>query len=597
MGNPSFTDAKSAIVDLLTAALKAVAPEAGSIAVTLERPKQAQHGDFSCNIAMQLAKALRAKPRDIAQKLLASFPASPLIEKTEIAGAGFINLFLTCSYKQSIVTQILAARDNFGKSIIGENRKVQVEFVSANPTGPLHVGHGRGAAYGASLANVLTAAGYDVSREYYVNDAGRQMDILALSTWLRYLELQGEIVPFPPNAYQGDYVCDMARQLMAAQGTIYKRLAADVLRDVLPLPEATRDDDEAKAAREIHLDALIAKTKALLGADYETVLSHVLKEQLDDCRDDLTQFGVTFDQWFSERALYDSGRVARVVSTLEQRGHLYRQDGAQWFRSTTFGDEKDRVIQRENGQFTYFASDIAYHLDKIERGFDRVIDVWGADHHGYIPRVKGALQALGLDADRLTVALVQFAVLYRNGEKVPMSTRSGQFVTLRELRGEVGNDAARFFYVLRKSDQHLDFDLDLAKSRTNENPVYYIQYAHARVCSVYEASGNSGADIAATAALANADPSPLKSEAELELLQKLAEYPEIVESAARELSPHLIAFYLKDLAALFHSYYNGARFLVDDMAVRNARLALAGAVRQALVNGLALLGVSAPKKM
>jgi arginyl-tRNA synthetase len=591
MSNPSFADAKSALVDLLTTALNVVAPEAGATSVTLERPKQAQHGDFSCNVAMQLAKVLRAKPRDIAQKLLAALPASPLIEKAEIAGAGFINLFLTHRYKQSIVTHILAMHENFGKSNVGTKQKVQVEFVSANPTGPLHVGHGRGAAYGASLANVLAACGYEVSREYYVNDAGRQMDILALSTWLRYLELHGEVVPFPPNAYQGDYVRDMAQQLIAAQGPKYKRPAADVLRDVPPLPEVTREDAEAKAAREIHLDALIAKAKALLGVDYETVHGHALKQQLDDCRDDLTEFGVTFDAWFSERSLYDSGRVARVVSTLEQHGHLYVKDGAQWFRSTQFGDEKDRVVQRENGQYTYFASDIAYHLDKIERGFGRVIDVWGADHHGYIPRVKGAMQALGLDADKLTVALVQFAVLYRNGEKVSMSTRSGQFVTLRELRGEVGNDAARFFYVLRKSDQHLDFDLDLAKSRTNENPVYYIQYAHARVCSVYEACGTE------VAAVTNVDLSPLTSESELALLQKLAEYPEIVESAARELSPHLIAFYLKDLAALFHSYYNGTRFLVDDAMARNARLALAGAVRQTLVNGLALLGVSAPEKM
>jgi arginyl-tRNA synthetase len=591
MGNPSFADAKSALVDLLAAALRAVAPETETVAVTLERPKQAQHGDFSCNVAMQLAKTLRAKPRDIAQKLVAALPVSPLIDKTEIAGAGFINLFLTHAYKQSVVTHILASRQHYGNSTIGNNRKVQVEFVSANPTGPLHVGHGRGAAYGASLANVLAANGYNVSREYYINDAGRQMDILALSTWLRYLELQGEIVPFPPNAYQGDYVQDMAQRLIAAQGTSYKRLASELLRDLPSLSDAARNDAEAGIERENHLDALIARAKALLGTDYEIVHAHALNEQLDDCRGDLTEFGVTFDQWFSERSLYDSGRVAAAVGALLQRGHLYLKDGAQWFRSTSFGDEKDRVVRRENGQYTYFASDIAYHVDKIERGFDRVIDVWGADHHGYIPRVKGALQALGVEADKLTVALVQFAVLYRHGEKVPMSTRSGQFVTLRELRSEVGNDAARFFYVLRKSDQHLDFDLDLAKSRTNENPVYYIQYAHARVCSVYEAAG------ADDAAIATAELSPLTSEAELALLQKLAEYPEIVESAARELSPHLIAFYLKDLAAFFHSYYNGTRFLVDEANVRNARLALAGAVRQTLVNGLALLGVSAPEKM
>ena len=584
-------DAKSALVELLSAALKSVAPEATGVTITLERPKQAAHGDFSCNVAMQLAKALRAKPRDIADKLLAALPASALLEKADIAGAGFINLFLRQSFKQAVINQILTSGARFGDSAVGAHQKVQVEFVSANPTGPLHVGHGRGAAYGASLANVLAAAGYTVAREYYVNDAGRQMDILALSTWLRYLEQHGDVVPFPPNAYQGDYVREMAQQLPRAT---YQRSAVEVLRDVLPLPDATLQDDAAKAAREIHLDALIAKAKTLLGAEYATVHAHALKTQLDDCRDDLTEFGVTFDAWFSERSLFDSERVARAMRTLEQRGFIHVTDGAKWFRSTQFGDEKDRVVQRENGQFTYFASDIAYHLDKFERGFDRVIDVWGADHHGYIPRVKGALTALGLAADKLTVSLVQFAVLYRGGEKVSMSTRSGQFVTLRELRGEVGNDAARFFYVLRKSDQHLDFDLDLAKSRTNENPVYYIQYAHARVCSVYAQFAQAGGDVAA---LVSADPASLASDAELELLQKLAEFPELVGLAARELSPHLIAFYLKDLAALFHSYYNNVRFLSDNTTERDARLALAGAVRQVLANGLALLGVGAPEKM
>ncbi len=594
MSNLPSTDTKSALIELLAAALHKVAPDASGVAITLERTKQTAHGDFSCNLAMQLAKALRTKPRDIAEKLVASLPASPLLEKAEIAGAGFINLFLWRSHKLIVLNQILTLGAQFGNSVVGAQQKVQVEFVSANPTGPLHVGHGRGAAYGASLANVLDAAGYAVSREYYVNDAGRQMDILALSTWLRYLELQGVVVAFPPNAYQGDYVRDMARLLITKEGDKFKRAAGDVLRDVPPMPDASQQDDAAKTAREIHLDALIANAKTLLGADYETVHAHALKLQIDDCRDDLTEFGVTFDDWFSERSLYDSGQVARVVATLEQNGHLYLKDGAQWFRSTQFGDEKDRVIQRENGQFTYFASDIAYHLNKFARGFERVIDVWGADHHGYIPRVKGALQALALDAGKLTVALVQFAVLYRNGEQVSMSTRSGQFVPLRELRSEVGNDAARFFYVMRKSDQHLDFDLDLAKSRTNENPVYYIQYAHARVCSVYAQFTQGGGD---AASLTHADPSPLESAAELELLQKLAEYPELVTLAARELAPHLIAFYLKDLAGLFHSYYNNVRFLSDHTAERDARLALAGAVRQVLANGLALLGVSAPEKM
>ncbi len=572
------TDAKAAIIDLLTAALKAVAPEAADTPITLERPKQTAHGDFSCNVAMQLAKALRAKPRDIAQKLLAALPTSPLVEKAEIAGAGFINLFLTRAYKQSVVNQILTVGPAFGKSTSSAKQKIQVEFVSANPTGPLHVGHGRGAAYGACVANVLAATGHEVTREFYINDAGRQMDILAASVWLRYLEARGVAVAFPADGYRGDYVRDIARALDAEHGALLQRDFPTT---------APVEGEDADAA----LDALMARAKSALGESWWTVHKFALEKMLADQRDDLLQFGVNYDRWFSERSLYDSGEVARAVETLQRNGHLYEKDGALWFRSTTFGDEKDRVVCRENGQFTYFASDIAYHLNKFARGYDQIIDVWGADHHGYIARVKGALTALGADADKLTVPLVQFAVLYRGKEKVAMGKRSGDFVTLRELREEVGNDATRFFYVLRKSDQHLDFDMELAKSRTNENPVYYIQYAHARVCSVYAQWGGDATT------LTNADPSPLQSDAELELLQKLAEFPELVELAARELSPHLIAFYLKDLAALFHSYYNNVRFLSDTAAERDARLALAGAVRQVLANGLALLGVSAPEKM
>jgi arginyl-tRNA synthetase len=578
MATVQNTDAKNAIINLLTAALKTAAPEATDTVITLERPKQIQHGDFSCNVAMQLAKALRAKPRDIAQKLLAALPASPLVEKAEIAGAGFINLFLTQAYKQSVVNQILTSGSAFGNSASGSKQKIQVEFVSANPTGPLHVGHGRGAAYGACVANVLAATGHEVTREFYINDAGRQMDILAASVWLRYLEARGVAVAFPADGYRGDYVRDIARALDAEHGAALQRDFPTT---------APVEGEDADAA----LDALMACAKTTLGESWWAVHKFALEKMLADQRDDLSQFGVSYDRWFSERSLYDNGEVARAVETLQRNGHLYEKDGALWFRSTDFGDEKDRVVCRENGQFTYFASDIAYHLNKFARGYDQIIDVWGADHHGYIARVKGALKALGADAEKLTVPLVQFAVLYRGKEKVAMGKRSGDFVTLRELREEVGKDATRFFYVLRKSDQHLDFDMELAKSRTNENPVYYIQYAHARVCSVYAQWGGDATT------LASADPTPLQSDAELELLQKLAEYPELVALAARELSPHLIAFYLKDLAALFHSYYNNVRFLSDAAAERDARLALAGAVRQVLANGLALLGVSAPEKM
>jgi arginyl-tRNA synthetase len=577
----AYPDLRAHVAGLMDAARAAVAPALASVVAVVERPKQAQHGDFACNVAMQLAKPLRRNPREIAAALIAAIPASPYLAKAEIAGAGFINIFLKPEIKRAIVPHILSRGAEFGRAAAGTSEKIQVEFVSANPTGPLHVGHGRGAAFGASLANVLAAAGFEVQREYYVNDAGRQMDILALSTWLRYLALLDVQVEFPANAYQGDYVITMAQALRARDGERYRRSAAEVCAGA----PAAAEDPESR------LDHLIANAKRLLGADYAAIHRHALTTQLDDCREDLAAFGVTFDRWYSEQSLYDAGKIERAVLRLEAGGHLYVKDGAAWFRSTAFGDEKDRVVRRENGQYTYFASDIAYHLDKIERGFARVIDVWGADHHGYIPRVKGALAALGANPGQLEVALVQFAVLYRGGTKVSMSTRAGEFVTLRELRHEVGNDAARFFYVLRKSDQHLDFDLDLAKSQSNDNPVYYVQYAHARVCSVLEQWGGDAA------VLPGADPSPLTAEPEAALLSRLAEYPVVVDNAARELSPHLMAFYLRELAAEFHSYYNGTRLLVPEEPVKLARLALAVAVKRVLMNGLALLGVSAPEKM
>ncbi|MDD2884941.1 MAG: arginine--tRNA ligase [Dechloromonas sp.] len=584
-------DVKTQLTALLQQALASVAPAASTTPIQLERPRDSSHGDFSTNLAMQLAKALKKNPRDIAQQLLNELPVSTLVTSAELAGAGFINFRLDVRTKTDVITAVLREKADFGRSTVGGRQKVQVEFVSANPTGPLHVGHGRGAAYGASLSSLLSFAGWDVTREYYVNDAGRQMDILGLSTWLRYLDQHGQTVPFPPNAYQGDYVRDMAKQMTVAHGEKYVRAAADVLTGTPGLPDAGRADDEAKQQRELHLDALIARAKVLLGGDWHYVHQHALNEQLEDCRDDLQAFGVEFEVWYSEKALYDTGLVARCVALLEAKGHIYLQNGAKWFRSTAFGDEKDRVVQRENGLYTYFASDIAYHLNKFERGFDKVINIWGADHHGYIPRVTGAIKALALDSDKLQVALVQFAVLYRNGQKASMSTRSGEFVTLRELRREVGNDACRFFYALRKSDQHLDFDLDLAKSQTNENPVYYIQYAHARICSVLGQWTGDETDLLA------ADLSLLVNPRELTLANQLAQFWEVIETAARDLAPHMIAFYLKDLAGEFHAWYNAERMLVEETALRDARVALATAVRQTLRNGLAILGVSCPESM
>ena len=589
-------DPKTELTRLLKTALASIAPDAAEMSVQLERPREAAHGDFSTNLAMQLARQLKKNPRELALRLLAELPVSVLVRKAEVAGAGFINFTLDESARQSAVGIVLAAGQDYGRSTLGGGRKVLVEFVSANPTGPLHVGHGRGAAYGASLASLLKFAGWDVTREYYVNDAGRQMDILALSTWLRYLALFGEAVVFPPNGYQGDYVRRMAEQLRAAKGSHYLRPAAAVQEGIPALPDAARKDDEAKNLRELHLDALIARGKRLLGEDWHAVHQHALTEQLSDGRGDLEEFGVEFDVWFSEKALFDTGLVARCVDKLEAAGHLYVQDGAKWFKSTAFGDEKDRVVQRENGIYTYFASDIAYHLNKYERGFDHLIDIWGADHHGYIPRVKGAIQALGLNAAALDVALVQFAVLYRDGQKVSMSTRSGEFVTLRDLRDEVGNDACRFFYVLRKTDQHLDFNLDLAKSQSKDNPVYYIQYAHARICSVLQEWGGD------PETLSDAGLAALSEDGEAALVRRLAQFPEVIEAAAEDYAPHQVAFYLKDLAADFHTWYHHNRILSRPdkplaPEVQQARLALAAAVRQVIYNGLTLLGVSCPEHM
>jgi len=578
-------DIRSHLVALFRAAAEGLGPEAASVTLALERPKSAAHGDFACNVAMPLARVLKKNPRQLAQLIVDALPESGWIEKVEIAGAGFINVFLTSRARSEVVRRVLAMGDAYGRGSHGNGRRVQVEYVSANPTGPLHVGHGRGAAFGDSLANVLQAAGYEVQREYYVNDAGRQMDILSVSAWIRYLVLCGEPVAFPANGYQGDYVRTRAEELRAVDGTRFVRLATEVEDGLPPLPEG----DET--AVELRMDALIERARRLLGDDFGHLTRFVLERQLEQIREVLGRFGVHFDMWYSERSLFDSGRVVEVLDLLEARGHLYIQDGARWFRSTAFGDDKDRVVQRENGLYTYFASDIAYHHDKFQRGFDQVIDVWGADHHGYIPRVKAALSALGHDTGALVVPLIQLVALFRGGEPVRMGKRSGSFVTLEDLFDEVGADATRYFYLARKCDQHLDFDLDLAKSQSNDNPVYYIQYAHARVCSVMQQWGGDAA------MLAQADLSPLASPQETALMQRLLEFPDVIEQAARELAPHALAFQLRDLAGEFHSYYNATHFLVPEEPVKLARLALVSAVRQVLRNGLALLGVGAPEKM
>ena len=549
--------------------------------VQVERAKSAEHGDFASNLAMVLAKSARMKPRDLAEKLCAAIPASAIVARTEIAGPGFINVFLSADAYHDLPDRIRAQGEQYGTSKAGLGRRVMVEFVSANPTGPLHVGHGRGAAYGDALARVLRAAGFEAVSEYYINDAGRQMDILAVSVWLRYLELCGEAVTFPTAAYQGDYIFDIA-------ATLHREDQATHQTSVTALFEGLPPEDDAL------LDALIARGKQLLGEDgFRRVHALARDTLVDDIRSDLGQFGVEYQTWFSEQSLIDSGAVQAAVEALKENKFLYEKDGAWWFRTTDFGDEKDRVVLRANGNHTYFATDIAYHHDKIARGFEHVINIWGADHHGYIKRVKASMSALGLDPQALTVLLVQFAVLYRSGEKVSMSTRSGEFVTLRELRDEVGRDAARFFYALRKPDQHMDFDLDLAKTQSSDNPVYYVQYAHARICSVFRQLAEKGIAVD----LSEADPQLLIETREADLLQKLSRYPEVVESAARSYEPHQVAYYLRELANDFHTYYNAHPFLAAEADIRLARLSLIDATRQVIANALGLLGVGAPERM
>ncbi|WP_126452233.1 arginine--tRNA ligase [Sulfuriflexus mobilis] len=560
--------------------------------INVDRVRDKSHGDFASNIALVLAKPAGMNPRQLAEMIVKALPADPAVARVEIAGPGFINFALAEDAQSTVVQTVLEQAEAYGRVKLGAGQRIQIEFVSANPTGPLHVGHGRGAAYGASLANLLRAAGYEVHNEYYVNDAGRQMNILAASVWLRYLELGNADFEerFPANGYQGDYVRDISTALRNEYSDRFEHNIDAVFADLPP------DEGQPDGDKERHIDGLIERARTLLGEDdYLLIFDAGLNRITDDIRQDLGEFGVDYDEWYSERTLHSSGRIDECIERLQNSGHVYEQAGALWFRSTDYGDEKDRVVVRDNGVKTYFAADIAYHMEKLERGFDRVIDIWGADHHGYVPRVKAALAAIGDDPSKLDVLLVQFAVLYRSGKKVPMSTRSGQFVTLRELRHEVGNDAARFFYAMRKCEQHMDFDLDLAKSQSNDNPVYYVQYAHARICSVYRQLAEKAVEWDKANGLANLD--KLGETHETDLMTALARYPELIEASARNHEPHQIAYYVRELATAFHTYYNAHQFIVEDAALRDARLALIAATQQVLKNGLQLLGVSAPDTM
>ena len=550
---------KSHLAELFAHAQSTVAPESQAD-ILLERPKQAAHGDYSCNLAMQLAKPLRKSPRELAQALIAALPQSEVVEKVEIAGAGFINVFITTAAKQAVVLAVLQAREAYGRSTIGAMRKVGVEFVSANPTGPLHVGHGRGAAVGDCLCSLLDAAGWDVTREFYYNDAGAQIDNLMASVQLRCKGITPDDASWPENGYRGDYIADVARSY----------LAKDTIISDDQNVTGKGDADDAEAIRHF-------------------AVAYLRREQDLDLR----AFGVQFDVYSLESALYTSGKVAATVSNLIASGHTYEQDDALWLRTTDFGDDKDRVMRKTDGGYTYFVPDVAYHLDKWQRGFTRVINEQGSDHHSTITRVRAGLQALnvGIPKGWPDYVLHQMVMVLKNGAEVKISKRAGSYVTLRDLIDEVGRDATRYFLAARSPDSQLVFDIDLAMSKSNENPVYYIQYAHARIHTVLTQWAGD------VATLNDANVALLDSEYETNLLQKLIDYPQAIETAAHDLAPHQIAAYLKDLAADFHSYYNAQRFLIDDKALQLARLALCAATAQVLRNGLGLLGVSAPEHM
>jgi arginyl-tRNA synthetase len=557
----------------------------------IERTRDAEHGDFATGVAMRLAKSARTNPRALAAKIVAALPASPLVARTEIAGPGFINFFMTPAAWQSEMARVLDEGERYGRGTGGAGRSTIVEFVSANPTGPLHVGHGRHAAFGATVANLLAADGWRVHREYYVNDAGRQMDILAASVWLRYLELAGETLPFPANGYRGEYVRPVAARLHAEHGDALRRSAAEILAGLPP-------DEDAGGDKDAYVDAFIARARLLLGNGFRIVFDAGLSDMLTDIRGDLAEFGVIFDRWYSEQALgdgKDGGPIDRALKRLRANGHVFEQDGATWFRATLFGDEKDRVVVRANGQKTYFASDIAYHLDKRERGFELLLTILGADHHGYVARVRAGLAAMGEPPGSLEVPMVQFVTLWKGGEKVAMGKREAQFVTLRDLRAEVGNDAARFIYVMRSHDQALDFDLELARKQSNDNPVYYVQYAHARIASVLKQSAERGLPFDRAAGLGGL--AALAGPPEVTLMREVSRWPGVVHQGADQRAPHLVVHYLRELAQAFHACYAALPFIVDDARTRNARLALIAAARQVLVNGLAILGVSAPESM
>ena len=584
---------KNDLIRILKTVLKEIGEENGidfsNKKVSIQESKEKAHGDYASNLAMVIAKDLSKSPREVAEKITSLLPPAKWIERVNIAGPGFINFYLKKDTHNEILLRIDEGGKSFGTNNSGNGERVLIEYVSSNPTGPLHVGHGRGAAFGSVLSQLLRIVGYKVDEEYYVNDQGRQMNILTISTWLRYLQQNGQELEFSKKGYQGEYVEQLAKELLKEERTKYNLKENE--SDLLELLETQETEED--------LDKLIEWGKSFLQENFEEIREFSLRAIMSSIKEDLKLFGVNHNLWFNESSMYFNKvglpDIDKSIKLLDESGFLYGKEEALWFKSTEFGDDKDRVVKRANGDNTYFASDISYHLDKYDRGYNRIVNVWGADHHGYLPRVSAAMEALGKNQDRLEVVFIQFANLLRNGKKVSMSTRGGEFIPLMELIEEVSSEAARFFYINRKADQHLDFDLDLAKSQTKDNPLYYIQYAHARICGVFETLKKEGRKLNQDLGLDNLD--LLNLDKEIEIQKMLLQYPEVISRAAEHSEPHLICYYLKDLSGLFHSYYNSERFLVDNDKLMNSRLFLLKGTKQVISNGLEILGIDAPQSM
>ena len=575
---------KKTLSQILEDLYSQIEPEVKNLKISIQDNKEKEHGDLATNIAMVLAKPLKKNPKEIAEEIKQNFVLDEKIIKIEVAGPGFLNFFLSKDSHGEILEQIQKENKDFGKSG-SKQSKVLIEYVSSNPTGPLHVGHGRGAVFGSVLSSLLEEAGFEVDQEYYVNDFGRQMNILATSVWIRYCQLFSSEIKMMQQGYQGDYLIPIAKKLKDEKSDSLFKIEESLIQKL----NCEDQDDE-------FTDQLVESLRAILKEEFQYIREFALSEILHLIKADLEQCGVHHNAWFSESSLYGNdastdSKVDGSIEELKSRGFIYEEGGAIWFKSSSLGDDKDRVLKRGNGEYTYFASDVAYHLDKYDRGYDRVINVWGSDHHGYLPRVRAAMDACDRDINKLEVIFIQFANLVKAGKKVSMSTRSGDFITLNELMNEVTTEAARFFYINRKADQHLEFDLDLAKEQSKDNPLYYIQYAHARICSVLRKAENEFEDFDSV------ELALLGSEKEIEILKLLRQYPQLIERSAKAGEPHLLCYFLRDLSGVFHSYYNSEKFLIEDKELMTSRLFLLKGVKQVIANGLRVLGIKAPEEM